>query len=179
VRNKGTIGGSIAHADPAADWLSFLLCANAQVRIHGAAGPRRQAIEELLVAAYTTALGADEIITHVEIPCYHGEIRFGFYKICRKVGEFADAIAAVLVNPQQHYCRIVVGAIGSKPVVLANTTRALASTAQAPELAIIKADIAASTIERDPAKLHMAAVAVKRAVAKAMASPMTSTMAVL
>ncbi|MFT5174807.1 MAG: carbon-monoxide dehydrogenase medium subunit [Gammaproteobacteria bacterium] len=171
VRNKGTIGGSIAHADPAADWLSLLLCANARVRIQGAAGSRQLPIDELLMSAYTTALYADEIITHVEIPQYGGDVRFGFYKICRKVGEFADAIGAVLVSAQRRYCRVVVGAIGSKPAVLADTTRAFASTATCPELATIKADIAASTFERDPAKLHMAAVSVSRAINKAMARP--------
>ena len=169
VRNKGTIGGSIAHADPAADWLSLLLCANARVRIQGVAGSRQLAIDQLLLSAYTIALRSDEIITHVEIPRYDDDVGFGFYKICRKVGEFADAIAAVLVSAQRRYCRIVVGAIGSKPLLLADTTRLFASTAACPELTTIKADIAANTFERDPAKLHMAAVAVSRAINQAMA----------
>jgi aerobic carbon-monoxide dehydrogenase medium subunit len=92
-----------------------------------------------------------------------------FTKSVEKVGEFADAIAAVLVSAQRRYCRIVVSAIGSKPLLLADTTRLFASTAACPELTTIKADIAANTFERDPAKLHMAAVAVSRAINQAMA----------
>ena len=122
----------------------------------------------LCALRFTTALAPSEIITHIEIPRFAERARFGFYKLCRKVGEFADAIGGVLVDPDKRYCRVVAGAIGSKPVVLGATTRTLAGTAARPELDSIKADIAAATSEHDPAKLHMAAVAVGRAIDDAL-----------
>ena len=79
VRNRGTLGGSIAHADPAADWISFLLCADARVRIRGAAGERSLPMPDFIRAAYTTALAPGEILTHIKIPRAAARARFGFY----------------------------------------------------------------------------------------------------
>ena len=170
VRNRGTLGGSIAHADPAADWTSFLLCADARVRIRGAAGERSVPMPGFIRAAYTTALAPGEILTHIEIPRAAARARFGFYKLCRKTGELAEAMGAVLIDPEQRYCRVVAGAIGSKPVVLPATTRALAATATPPDFEELRTEIASVTHEHDPVKLHMAAVAVHRAIGRALAA---------
>ena len=170
VRNKGTLGGSIAHADPCADWMSFLLCVDARVHACNAARARVVPMTSFTRAAYTTALDPSEIVTHVEIPRYAARARLGFFKLCRKVGEFAHAIGAVLIDPDKRFCRVVVGAIGSKPVVLDATTRALAGSAARPELEAIEREVASSTSETDPAKLHMSAVAVGRAIDRALAA---------
>ena len=169
VRNRGTIGGSIAHADPAADWASFLLCADARIGIRGGTGNRDVSMREFTHAAYTTALAPDEIVTRIEIPRASASARFGFYKLCRKTGELAEAMGAVLVDPERRYCRIVAGAVGSKPVVLPEATRSLAATAAPTDPEALRAEIAACTGERDPVKLHMAAIAVHRAVDRALA----------
>ena len=170
VRNRGTLGGSIAHADPAADWISFLLCADARVRIRGAAGERSVAMPDFIRAAYTTALAPGEILTHIKIPRAAARARFGFYKLCRKTGELAEAMGAVLIDPERRYCRVVAGAIGSKPVVLPATTRALAATATPPDFEELRTEISSVTHEHDPVKLHMAAVAVHRAIDRALAA---------
>ena len=170
VRNRGTLGGSIAHADPAADWISFLLCADARVRIRGAAGERSVPMPDFIRAAYTTALAPGEILTHIKIPRAAARARFGFYKLCRKTGELAEAMGAVLIDPDRRYCRVVAGAIGSKPVVLPATTRALAATATPPDFEELRTEIASVTHEHDPVKLHMAAVAVHRAIDRALAA---------
>ena len=170
VRNRGTLGGSVAHADPSADWVSFLLCANARVHIRSVTGERDVRMQDFTRAAYTTTLARDEIVTRIEIPHTTARARFGFYKLCRKTGEFAEAMGAVLVDPGRCYCRVVAGAVGAKPVVLAATARSLAATATPPELEALRAEIAAGTDEHDPVKLHMAAVAVRRAVDRALAS---------
>ena len=170
VRNRGTLGGSIAHADPAADWISFLLCADARGRIRGAAGERSVPMPDFIRAAYTTALAPGEILTHIMIPRAAARARFGFYKLCRKTGELAEAMGAVLIDPERRYCRVVAGAIGSKPVVLPATTRALAATAAPPDLEELRTEIASVTHEHDPVKLHMAAVAVHRAIDRALAA---------
>ena len=170
VRNRGTIGGSIVHADPAADWTSFLLCADARVRVRGVAGERTVRVQDFTRAAYTTALAPDEIVTRIEIPRTTDQARFGFHKICRKTGELAEAMGAALVDPGRRYCRVVAGAVGAKPVTLPAATRSLAATAAPADPEDLRAEIADCTGEHDQVKLHMAAVAVRRAVDRALAA---------
>ena len=170
VRNRGTIGGSIAHADPAADWTSFLLCADARIRIHGVEGERDVRMRDFTRAAYTTELAPDEIVTRIEIPRTTEQARFGFHKLCRKTGELAEAIGAALVDPGRRFCRVVAGAVGAKPVVLPAATQSLAATAAPADPEALRAEIAACTGERDPVKLHMAAVSVGRAVDRTLAA---------
>ena len=170
VRNRGTIGGSIVHADPAADWASFLLCADARIHIRGVAGERDVRMRDFTRAAYTTALAHDEIVTRIEIPRASAWARFGFCKLCRKTGELAEAMGAVLVDPERRYCRVVAGAVGAKPVPLPAAARALAATAAPAEPDALRSEIAACTGEHEPVRLHMAAVAVRRAVDRALAA---------
>ena len=170
VRNRGTIGGSIVHADPAADWTSFLLCADARIYIRGAKGERDVRMQDFTRAAYTPALAQDEIVTRIEVPRMSARTRFGFHKLCRKTGELAEAIGAVLIDPERRYCRVVVGAVGAKPVSLPAATRSLAATAAPPGLDALRAEVAACANEHDPVTLHMAAVAVQRAIDRALAT---------
>ncbi len=169
VRNRGTIGGSIVHADPAADWASFLLCVDARIHIRGTSGEREVGVRDFTRAAYTTALAPGEIVTRIEIPRAGAGARFGFYKLCRKTGELAEAMGAVLVDPARRYCRVVAGAIGAKPAMLPAVARSLAATAAPADLEALRAEIASRTGEHDPVKLHMAAVAVGRAIDRALA----------
>ena len=168
VRNRGTIGGSIVHADPAADWTSFLLCADARIHVRGRTGERSLRMRDFTLSAYTTALARDEIVARIEVPRTTARARFGFHKVCRKTGELAEAMGAVLVDPDRRYCRIVVGAVGAKPMSLPSAARSLAATAAAPELEALRAEIADRTGEHDRVKLHMAAVAVRRAAGRAL-----------
>ena len=170
VRNRGTIGGSIVHADPAADWSSFLLCADARIRIRGAEGERDVRMQDFTRAAYTTVLARDEMVTRIEVPRTTARARFGFQKLCRKTGELAEAMGAVLVDPERRYCRVVVGAVGAKPVSLPAATRSLAASAAPPGLDALRVEIATCANEQDPVKLHMAAVAVQRAIDRALAA---------
>ena len=170
VRNRGTLGGSVAHADPSADWMSFLLCADTRVRVRSASGVRDVPMPDFMRAAYTTTLAPGEIITHIEIPRATGRARYGFYKLCRKTGELAEAMGAALIDPGRRYCRVVAGAVGSKPVVLPAVTRSLAATATPPDPDAVRAEIAAATGVQDRVKLHMAAVAVRRAIDRALSA---------
>ena len=169
VRNRGTIGGSLVHADPSADWTCFLLCADARVCIRGVDGERNVRMHHFTHAAYTTTVARDEIVTHIEVPRASERARFGFCKLCRKTGELAEAMGAVLVDPERRYCRVVAGAVGAKPVSLPAATRSLAASAAPPEPEALRAEIAACTGEHDPVKMHMAAVAVHRAIDRALA----------
>jgi carbon-monoxide dehydrogenase medium subunit len=118
VRTRGTIGGSIAHADPAADWLSCLLGLGAEVLVTGPAGRRRQAIGEFVRGAMTTDMAQDEILDGVRIPKLSRGARAGFAKICRKAGDFAEAIGVVVRDTERGVFRLVAGATKGRPILI-------------------------------------------------------------
>jgi aerobic carbon-monoxide dehydrogenase medium subunit len=119
VRNRGTIGGSLAHADPAADWVSALSALGAEVEIASRAREsRRIALGEFVLGALDVALAADELVTAIRVPVLPRSARWGYFKHCRKVGEFADAIGAVVIDPERGCGRAVVGAVEARPVVV-------------------------------------------------------------
>jgi len=120
VRNRGTLGGSLAHADPAADWISCLAAMDAEVLIRGPAGPRVLPVATLMTGAFETALNSAEIIEAVRIPRFSRSARWGYYKIARKTGEMAQAIGAVLHDPARAVCRAVMGATESLPIVFSD-----------------------------------------------------------
>jgi carbon-monoxide dehydrogenase medium subunit len=118
VRNRGTIGGSLSHADPAADWVSALPALGAKVRLRGTGGVRDLAIEDFITGALEQALQAGEIVEAVCVPAMRPSARWGYVKACRKPGEFAHAIAAVMIDPEAGTARVVIGAIEAAPIVL-------------------------------------------------------------
>lgn len=118
VRNRGTIGGSLCHADPAADWLSTMMLLSATVIVEGVAGAREIAMESFVSGAFASAIAEDEILVAVRIPKLSSGARWGYYKFCRKPGEFAEALAAVLVDAERRLCRAVIGATHTTPHVV-------------------------------------------------------------
>jgi carbon-monoxide dehydrogenase medium subunit len=120
VRNRGTIGGSLSHADPAADWLSALSALGARIKLRSAVGVRDLAIEEFITGALESALQPGEIVEAVCVPVMMASARWGYVKACRKNGEFAHAIAAVLIDPERATARAVIGALEAAPIVLGN-----------------------------------------------------------
>lgn len=120
VRNRGTIGGSLTNADPSADWISALAALGAQVVLRGPRGARTLAVEDFMTGALETALAADELLEAVRVPALSATARWGYYKVCRKTGEYAHAIGAVLLDVPRGVCRAVVGATERRPLVLAD-----------------------------------------------------------
>lgn len=118
VRNRGTLGGSLVHADPSADWVSSLAAIGAEVLITGPSGQRRVPVEAFMTGVFEVDLGPGEMLEAVRIPRLSASARWGYHKLCRKTGEFAHAIGAVLHDPERSVCRVVVGATESKPIVL-------------------------------------------------------------
>jgi len=118
VRNRGTIGGSLGHADPAADWVSALPALGAKVRLRNASRVRDLAVEDFITGALESALQAGEIVEAVHVPVMRPSARWGYVKACRKPGEFAHAIAAVMIDPEAVSARVVIGAIEAVPIVL-------------------------------------------------------------
>jgi len=118
VRNRGTIGGSVCHADPAADWVSALFALGAQCLISGPSGSRRLPIEQFVIGAFETALGPGELLEGIRIPRLSPSARWGYYKLCRRPGEFAMAIGAVMSDPAHDRIRVVIGATGGRPILI-------------------------------------------------------------
>ena len=118
VRNRGTIGGSLCHADPAADWVSTLCALGAECLITGVNGKRRLLADQFISGAYQTALAADEMLEAIRVPRLSAGGRCGYYKVCRKAGEFAMAIGVVLNDLDRGEFRVVIGATKGRPIVI-------------------------------------------------------------
>lgn len=127
VRNRGTIGGSLAHADPAADWPLALAALDATVQIRGAKGERAVPVDRFIRSAFTTELAEDEIITAVTVPKLSASARVGYFKFCRKTGEFPEASAAALLDPERRIARVFMGALSGAPQPLAALASRVAS----------------------------------------------------
>ena len=118
VRNRGTIGGSLCHADPAADWVCTLTTLGAEALTYRAGGLGRAiALRDFIAGAFRNSLRSDEIFQAVRIPRLSPTARWGYYKACRKPGEFAHAMAAVLRDEPAGFCRAVIGATGGPPLI--------------------------------------------------------------
>jgi aerobic carbon-monoxide dehydrogenase medium subunit len=115
VRNRGTIGGSLCHADPAADWVTTLTALGAEALTSFS---RRLPMAAFVHGAFQTALQPGELLLAVRVPRLGASARWGFAKACRKPGEFAHAMAAVLIDPARGISRAVIGATGTAPRVL-------------------------------------------------------------
>ena len=112
VRNKGTIGGSIAHADPAADWPAILLAGDATIHVQGSGGSKEIAAEDFFQGLYTTALEEDEIITAISIPVKSGS-KSRYVKFMQPASRFAIVGCAAVVNGDD--VRVAFAGVSAKP----------------------------------------------------------------
>jgi carbon-monoxide dehydrogenase medium subunit len=169
VRNRGTVGGSLAHADPAADWVLAARALNAQVEVCAFGQlPRLIAMRDFMVAAYTTALSEREVITALHVPLLSPQARWGYYKFCRKTGEFAEASCAAFFDPAGETAQIIVGALDGAPIALEAlaTLVARSGSVVASEVAIEKA-LNEAIGQLDTLGRRMVAAAVSRCLAQA------------
>ena len=120
VRNRGTIGGSLAHADPAGDWPAALLTLDASVTMTGPRGSRTVPLRDFIVDAYTTQLAADEMLTEVAVPFPAAGSGGAYLKFEKRAGDFAVASVGVQVQvTRERQCAgvaIGLGALGPAPV---------------------------------------------------------------
>ncbi len=172
VRNRGTIGGSLCHADPAADWVTVLPALGAVAVIRGLRGERRLPVEAFVAGALTTALEFSEMLIAVRVRRPHPQSLFGYAKSCRKVGEFSKASAAILVEPGAMEGRVALGALDGAPRVEsaeslliqpAKVGQPLRIDPVAANAALIAAGVA------DPARRHIHATILARAALAAAA----------
>jgi aerobic carbon-monoxide dehydrogenase medium subunit len=169
VRNRGTIGGSIVHADPSADWLSALAALGASAIARNGHGERRIPIDTFMLGVFESSLRPGEVLTAIHVPRLSPAGRWGYYKACRKTGEFAHAIGAFLRDPGRSVCRAVIGATGSRPIVLTDVDGLFIHAGGADaviDAALVRKTMAARGLT-DPVdqKLHLAVL--RRAIAQA------------
>ncbi|MDA9433798.1 FAD binding domain-containing protein [Bradyrhizobium sp. CCBAU 51627] len=98
VRNRGTIGGSLANADPAADWPAVVLALGAQLEIVGATGRRTVPAEDFFLDIFTTTLAPDEILASIQIPKPKTGTRYAYRKIRHPASGFAVVGVAIAVR---------------------------------------------------------------------------------
>jgi carbon-monoxide dehydrogenase medium subunit len=166
VRNKGTIGGSLAHADPAGDWPLALAALGASIVVRGPRGVSRTLPADGFIAAtFTTALREDELIEAILVPKLPPAARWGYFKFCRKVGEFPDASAAAVFDPERRVARIFLGALEGPPRSLPRLAEEVARHGAATATPSIVADAIGGP---DAATRRMRASAVLRALRQAL-----------
>ena len=170
IRNRGTIGGSLAHADPAAELPLVSVLLDAKIITRSRSGERTIAARDFLLGPMTSALGAGEIITEIRFPIPPGGVRFGFAEMCRRRGDFAIVAAACAVSfDARRRCigaRIAIGGAGSAPIAIdLNGAEGPDSLiAQAPEAAARAADPAADIHASADFRLRLVRVMTARAI---------------
>ncbi len=113
IRNRGTIGGSIAHADPAAEVPGVALTCEAEISAFGRSGARTIPAAQFFLGALTTALEPDEIVTEIRFPFWPARRRWAFQEFSRRIGDFALAAVALFYDEDGGRARNVhVGVVG-------------------------------------------------------------------
>jgi carbon-monoxide dehydrogenase medium subunit len=118
IRNRGTIGGSLCAADPSADWPSALAALGAEAVLRSPKGTRTMPVEAVITSALETALEAGELLQAVRVPVLSRDAIWGYYKVCRKAGQHAHAIGAVLLDRPCTVFRAAIGGAGLKPIII-------------------------------------------------------------
>ncbi len=174
IRNRGTIGGSLALADPSAEWPAVLMATDAHLGLRGPAGARQVAAKDFVVGAYTTVLADDEILQAITVPKLSPTARWGFFKACRKAGEYATSLAVVVVDRDRGIERAVLGAIGTAPRAMPQTAAVVAARqgwSDAAESALrdaVAADIAAGGPDLDGFERRIHGASMARAARQAL-----------
>ncbi len=164
VRTRGTIGGSLAHADPAADWITVFTALDARVSVADRRGHRRVPMTAFMTGAFTTILAGDQIVAGVTIAKLGASGRWGYYKICRKTGEFADAMAAAVFDPERGFARIVMGAMDGAPVLLDSLAAEIARAGGPAGAGAVARAVAEAAPGLDDYRKQVQSVAVRRAI---------------
>ena len=179
VRNMATVGGNIAHSDPANDHPAVLLAYNAEVIAVGPNGTRTIAIDDFFTGLFENSLADDEILTEIRIPQPAANSATAYIKVERKVGDYAISAAAVNITVEDGVCTAVrIGLTNVSPVPMraANAEAALIGKALTDD--ILEAAGQAAAAECDPSqdlrgtveyKRDLTRVMVKRSLRKAIA----------
>lgn len=179
VRNRGTIGGSVAHADPAADLPVILTALNATFVAQSPSGTRSIAVDDFFTDFYTTALNANEILTEIRVPIPSPGTGTAYAKLPHPASGYVVVSAGALITRQASgsctAARIAVGGLGSGPIRAIATELELQGKPLTPQ--IIAAAAAKAADETDPVedsyagaeyKCHVATVYARKAIEAAL-----------
>lgn len=115
VRHRGTIGGSVAHGEPTAEWACLAVALGATIHALGPGGERAIPADEMFVTHLTTALEPGEVVTRIDVPVLREDQAASFEELARRAGDFAMVEVAAVLTPGAD-ARIVVGAVSDRPV---------------------------------------------------------------
>ena len=171
IRNRGTVGGSLVHADPAAELAAVMLALDAEFRLISQKSERTVLAKDFFIDLFYTALGPEELLVEINLPSLPKSSGWAFREIARRHGDFAlVGVAAVLTLDQKLQCeqaRIVLMSVGSGPVEAVKAQQVLIG--QKPTEALIRtaAETAAAEDIDPPADMH-ASVDYRRHLAKVL-----------
>jgi carbon-monoxide dehydrogenase medium subunit len=171
IRNRGTMGGSIAHADPAAELPAVMLALGARFHLRGPGGVRTVAADDFFTGLFGTALEPEEMLVEIEVPSAAPGTGFAFDEISRRHGDFALAgVAASVQVDAEGRCtgaRIALLSVGDGPVLAAQAAAALAGQAPTDEAIRAAANAAAQQDIDPPGDIH-ATPAYRRQIAEVL-----------
>jgi aerobic carbon-monoxide dehydrogenase medium subunit len=168
IRNRGTIGGSLAHADPAAELPACMVALNATVIVEGPAGERQIGAEDFFTGIYETALEVDELLVAVEVPIARQHSAHYFCEFARRHGDYGIvglAAQALVEGDVLTDLRLAYFAVGDKPVLATAATKLL-NVAITPAV-LVEASEALGE-ELDPQEDQQASVSMRRHLAKVL-----------
>jgi aerobic carbon-monoxide dehydrogenase medium subunit len=179
IRNLGTLGGSIAYADPAAEWPVCALALNATIVLRSAKGERKVSADDFFHGLYTTDMQDDEIVMACEFPMIQNQQTHDFSELARRHGDYAVAGLAVCSATGNH--RIAFLGIADRPIralkaeAIVNASTLSDATIEA-AVASLKTELEplADLTHNEESKLHLAGVLLKRAL-KRIATTNAST----
>jgi carbon-monoxide dehydrogenase medium subunit len=168
IRNRGTLGGSLAHADPASELPACMLALDATIIVRGHAGERRIAARNFFTGIYQTALLADELLVAVELPAVQKDSTHFFHEFARRHGDYAIVgLAALAIVRSGTFAdlRIALFAVGDRPV-LAEAATKLINIAVTPK---VLSDAATALAEQlDPQEDQQATAEMRRHLARVL-----------
>jgi aerobic carbon-monoxide dehydrogenase medium subunit len=168
IRNKGTLGGSLAHADPASELPACMLALNATIIVSGSAGERRIAAEDFFIGIYETALSAQEVLVAVELPAAPKNSAHFFCEFARRHGDYGIvglAAQAVLQGDGFADLRLAFFAVADRPI-LATAASTLVGIAVTP--AALADALRVLGEELDPPGDQQASASMRRHLAKVL-----------
>lgn len=176
IRNRGTIGGSIALADPAAELPACLLALGAEIAVTGRAGQRSVAAEAFFKGLFETALGTGDVLTAIRVPVPRSGARFGFAELARRHGDYALvglAAAATADGGRLGAVRLAFFGVGDRPSRARRAEAALETGNLDAAVAALQHDLSPHTDVHASAatRRHLAGVLLRRVAAQLDAPP--------
>ena len=151
IRNRGTVGGSLAHADPAAEMPGIAITCDATIAIAGPNGTRKVRADEFVLGGLSTILAHDELVTSVHLPAWPQQRRWAFEEFARRRGDFALAGGALFYDVDSNglicHCHVGVIGVADRPMRLPAVEALLDGKRLASDLVLRAADLARAAVD--------------------------------